>query len=90
MKDPLSGLLVAMSLVSATFIHHGVNLLRLPVPDAHTIPDTISIVDGDLHSYLPYGIFLQNLKPLLPEDASRLFCAAAQIDNSTTEHPGPK
>ncbi len=66
-------------------IHHDVNLFRIPAPDTSADPDTMSIVDGYLRSYLHYDILFSNTDVLHPTLASELLFATAKVNDSSHE-----
>ena len=64
-------------------VHIGGNRLNLPSADGGTEnADTISLVDSDMHSYMPYDIFLRCANASSEIVGSRLYCATATIGSS--------
>ena len=65
--------------------HIGANKLVLPDTSGTSACDSISIVDHDLHSYLPYSRFLPPyVSASLISTKSHIFCATAQLGDDST------
>jgi len=66
---------------SCDILHIGKNLLKLPDDD------TISLVDKDLHSFIPYNTFCGKRRVLCESDKSTIFCATAIVSCSEESRP---
>lgn len=67
---------------SCDILHIGRNVLKLPNGD------TISLIDQDLYSFIPYDSFCINGKPDIGERGKcTMFCAAGMLNSSTDNMP---
>lgn len=62
--------------------HIGTNKLLLPSKE-----DSISLVDHDLHSFIPYGNFLAKHDTCSLETTKKIYCATAQINGEVMNRP---
>ncbi len=67
-------------------LHIGKNVLQLPAYE-NSAQATITLVDHDMHSYVPVQVLKKSRNPLQDSDKTILFCATATVNGSGKELP---
>ena len=71
-------------------VHTDGNILRLPNRDDNVEFFSISLIDSDMHTYIPHEIFVSKKTSSLPATTKAMFCATATIDTPETNMPQAK
>lgn len=68
-------------------LHVNQNILKLPPDASGNSQGSVTLVDRDMHTYIPHTAFTFQAETLTPRHETTLFCATAHIDGNLAKKP---